>query len=285
MSYTPTSWVSGTTPVDAPEMNNIESIYAEATQSFEQDLFTPFVHSGLVATKDGTTASQLDVTAGIAFLLQASDNTLRRRAPTASTKSTSGHPSTTMYLDLNADGTWSWATTHSGVANYLSIASVTTDASSNILAVTDARNQTTSMFPALTGSIIVTGRFHGDGHLIIPRTTTNAAGPYLDFDVDTTNHRIIMYPTTNGTDTNAYGWTFASRAASNGALTTAITISPTGTTALDNGLLFTDGAGNLTGPAGGGIPVTRNNVAGSVPIYTGTTTPSSPPTGSIWAKA
>jgi hypothetical protein len=33
------------------------------------------------------------------------------------------------------------------------------------------------------------------------------------------------------------------------------------------------------------IPVTRNNAAGSTPIYAGLSSPTSPPTGPIWVKA
>jgi hypothetical protein len=33
------------------------------------------------------------------------------------------------------------------------------------------------------------------------------------------------------------------------------------------------------------LPVTRNNANATAPVYTGTTTPTTPPTGSIWIKA
>jgi hypothetical protein len=151
MPYTPTSWVSGTTPVDATEMNNLETQYVEATNSLEQDLLTAFVLSGLVATKDGTIANQLDVTAGVAFLKQA-DNSLRRRAPAAQ-NFTTATPSTTYYLDLNPDGTWSWGTTHSGQSNYLTICSVTTDASGNISIVTDARTLGATLLSSMAGTL------------------------------------------------------------------------------------------------------------------------------------
>lgn len=48
---------------------------------------------------------------------------------------------------------------------------------------------------------------------------------------------------------------------------------------------WVDQSGNYNGPIGGGIPTTRNGAALSVPIFTGTTTPVNPPTGSIWIKA
>ncbi len=57
------------------------------------------------------------------------------------------------------------------------------------------------------------------------------------------------------------------------------------------GLTINAAAGTIfTGPligasAGIGIPMTRNGAAASVPIYTGTTTPVNPPTGSLWFNA
>lgn len=153
MPFTATTFNSGAAPgIDAPVLNAMQTQYSEATLSLEQDLFSAFVLSGLVATKDGVTASQLDVTAGVAFVLQ-TDGTLRRRAPTSSTQSCSGHASTTLYLDLNPDGTWSFATTHSAQAGYLPIAQVTTDASANILTVTDVRTLTPSLLPAATAAL------------------------------------------------------------------------------------------------------------------------------------
>ncbi len=50
-------------------------------------------------------------------------------------------------------------------------------------------------------------------------------------------------------------------------------------------LFHIDLNGNISNPAGAGIPTTRNGVATSVPIYTGTNTPVSPPVGAIWIKA
>lgn len=151
MPYTTTSWTSGTTPVDAPEMNNLETQYAEATNSFEQDMFTAgWVQNGLVATKDGSVASQLDVTAGVAFLMQ-SDGTTRRRAPTSSTQSTTGHASTTMYLFLKTDGTFAWQTSSTPPSNALGIAHVTTDGSANISTVVDDRDLNPNLFSNAAG--------------------------------------------------------------------------------------------------------------------------------------
>jgi Concanavalin A-like lectin/glucanases superfamily len=145
MPYTPTSWVSGTTALSQSNMNNIETMYTEATNSFEQDLFAGYVLYGLVASKDTSTANQLDVTSGVAFLLQ-TDSTLRRRAPTSSTQTTSTH-STTYNLYLQPAGTWYWSTSNSPAANSLFIASVATDGSGNISTITNQRGTGISIFP------------------------------------------------------------------------------------------------------------------------------------------
>lgn len=138
MPYTPTHWVSGSTPCDAPELNNLEQQYLEATNSFEQDLFATsgFVWSGLVPTPTSG-APYLTVTKGVAYVPQ-SDGTLRRRVLAQSTQTTS-LASTTYYLFLNSDGTWTWGTTSTGPTNSLAICSVTTDGSGNISSVTDKR--------------------------------------------------------------------------------------------------------------------------------------------------
>lgn len=150
MPYVPTSWVSGTTPVDAPEQNNLETQYSEAVQSFERNLFAPFVLTGGACSIHGGLPKQMDVTTCTYYALQASDSTLRKRLINA-TNFTTVTASTTYYLDFNADGTTSWGTAHSGAANYLPIASVTTDSSGNILVITDARQTVINMFQAAIG--------------------------------------------------------------------------------------------------------------------------------------
>lgn len=419
MPYTSTSWVDGSTALNQSHLNNLETQYTEATNSFEQDLFTGFVFSGLVATKDGTVANKLDVTAGVAFLKQ-TDNTLRRRAP-ASSNQTTATPSTTYYLDLNPDGTWSWATSHTGQANYLPICQVTTDGSGNILAVTDERllnatflngmagqldlpvlyngltvatgatsldngGVTTSGTGILTttGSIIAgtsvqvgsavsgiksnlnyaaasnaavltppkagataqgivlqswdgaathnplsiggqyglaaswvdnSGNFNGPSVIgnggtlpVSSQQSGSANGVY----VQTWSGSAAMIPFSIGGQYNsALSWVDSSGnfnghslVGNNGTLPVSSQQSGSangiyfkswsGSAAVtsfsvggqyNSALSWVDGSGNFNGPAGGGVPVTRNNAASSVPIYTGTTSPTNPPTGSIWVKA
>ena len=155
--YTATSWVNGTTPLSQTHLNNLETQYQLATQTFEQDLFTPFVLYGMVATKDASTANQLDVTAGVAFLLQTDSTVARQSISSSSGPLTTSAHTATYYLDLNPNGTYSFATSHSGTANYLTIAQVTTDGSGNISTVTDKRNLTAQALPTQSGSFGVSG--------------------------------------------------------------------------------------------------------------------------------
>lgn len=153
MPYSPTSWSDGVTAATAARLNNLETQYVEATNSFEQDLLSAFVLSGLAPSKDGTLANQLDVTSGVAFPSQ-TDGTLRRRAINSSTQTTST-PNTTYYLFLNSDGTWTWGTSSSGPAHSLQICQVTTDASGNISAVTDKRVLSPSMLSGMAGPLLI----------------------------------------------------------------------------------------------------------------------------------
>src|SRR5258707_9313417 len=130
------------------QANNWETQYDEAVRSFQADLFTPFVFTGFAASKNGVTATQLDVTAGTAYVQQTSDNTKRNRSISSSSQSTVGHPSTTMWLFLNPDGTFAWQTSSTPPTNALAIAHATTDGSSNILVVTDDRVTITTLLPA-----------------------------------------------------------------------------------------------------------------------------------------
>lgn len=163
-------------PYNSGNANNAETQASVALHSLNPDLLTSgFVLSGVTSAKDGTTASQLDVASGVAYLI-VSDGTLARMdvgASAAGQFSTTGHASTTMYLDLNPDGSWSWATTHSAVTNHLTIASVATDASANISTVTDARPLATSLLspaqglhvgqPAAAGSGVTQSAFRMGG--------------------------------------------------------------------------------------------------------------------------
>lgn len=78
---------------------------------------------------------------------------------------------------------------------------------------------------------------------------------------------------------SALGFTF--RSWSGSAAVTAFSVGGQ----FNSALAWVDASGNYNGGTACGLPTNRNGTATSVPIYTGTTTPSSPPTGSIWAKA
>ena len=152
MPYVQTSWVNATTPVNATNMNHLETQYLEATLSIEPLLLTACVFNGLAATKDATTANQLDVAAGNAFLLQA-DNTLRQRGPGAQQTFTTSVINTTYNLYIQPDGTFYWSTSNAPAANSLAIATVTTDGSGNIVTVTDKRPTASTLFNGMLGTL------------------------------------------------------------------------------------------------------------------------------------
>jgi hypothetical protein len=96
-----------------------------------------FVETGLTATKNATTASQLDVVTGTAIMYQ--DTSIYSEYSPVAASFTTATASTIYYLDFNADGTWSWGTSHSTNVNYIPIAEVSTDTSGNIASVADKR--------------------------------------------------------------------------------------------------------------------------------------------------
>ncbi len=149
MPYTKTAWVNGTTAVSQANLNNLETQYDEATLSFGLDTLSAFVLLGGVGTIHGGLPKQMDVTQCIYYALQA-DFTYRRRVVNA-TNFTTVTASATYFLDYNPDGSTSWATSHSGVTNYVPIASVTTDGSGNISVITDARPTSVNLFPSAIG--------------------------------------------------------------------------------------------------------------------------------------
>lgn len=134
-------------------VGNSVNTNATTPNSIAQDVLTPFVlgASSLVATKDGSVANRLDVAGGVAWLRQ-HDGSLGRQAPSA-TFFLTVQVNSTYFLDLNPDGSWSFNTSHSGQANYLPIAQVTTDASGNIAAVTDERTLSTELLASLNGTL------------------------------------------------------------------------------------------------------------------------------------
>ncbi|MCF8566923.1 H-type lectin domain-containing protein [Alicyclobacillus tolerans] len=136
--------------VDGSQITNFSGVTTAQQQNLIADLFgdTSVVLSGGVATKDGTVANQLDVTAANVYF---SDGQHVNFAASQNGQITTATASTTYYLDYNPDGTTSWGTAHSTQTGYVPICSVTTDASGNISTVTDARPTTIKLFNALIG--------------------------------------------------------------------------------------------------------------------------------------
>lgn len=137
-----------------------------------------FVITGVEAAIDGGSPSQLNITAGEAFIKQA-DGSFRRRV-VGSNSVVVALPSTTYYLDLNPNGTLSFATAHSVDANYLPLATVATNVSTEISTVTDAR----PLF-LKTGDVEHTGRFASTPSITqtlldATRITNNARNKYVD---------------------------------------------------------------------------------------------------------
>lgn len=159
MPYTATTFNSGAAPgIDAAVLNAMQTQYSEAVQSFERNIFQPFVLVGGLCTIHGGLPKQMDVTGCTYYALQAGDSTLRWRVVNA-TNFTTVTASTTYFLDYNADGTTSWGTAHSGAANYVPIASVTTDGSGNISVITDARPTIINLFAAAVGLLQFDGQY------------------------------------------------------------------------------------------------------------------------------
>lgn len=116
---------------------------------------TSVVLSGGVATKDGSVATQLDVTAATVYF---SGGTRVAFAASAASQYLTSTASTTYYLDYNLDGTTSWGTAHSTQTGYVPICSVTTDSSGNVSTVSDVRPTTVELFhgaKAVDGSKLV----------------------------------------------------------------------------------------------------------------------------------
>lgn len=173
MPYTKTSWTSGTTPVDAPEMNNLETQYTESTLSINPDQGIAVVLSGCTGVRDGSNLAQLDFTGGTAYVKQ-TDGTFRERQPTTQNFTVSV-PSTSYYLDLNPDGTLSWGTSHSAVTNHITLLSLTTDGSTHIVTpITDLRPLTLNLFPGAASN--VTPQIGGDTLAQLKSNGGGAAG-------------------------------------------------------------------------------------------------------------
>ena len=159
--------------------------------ALEQDLLTPFVVYGLVCTKNGAHANQLDMTNGLALIRQA-DSSVGRVAPTTQSFLTST-PSATYFLDLNPDGTFSWGTTHSTQTNYLTICQVTTDVSANIATVTDARRLFTNFLNGMLGTIFIPTQLNVQDAVspiqavLSSAPVSDTVGIYLNVSGDTRN--------------------------------------------------------------------------------------------------
>jgi hypothetical protein len=112
---------------------------------YTQDVFgsSGCILSGLSVTKDGSNPKQIDVTSGVVYIKQ-SDGSLRRFAPIG-TSFTVTTPNNTYNLDFQPDGTWFWGVGHSTQPNYINVATVTSDGSSNVNVITPNPNAYTNV--------------------------------------------------------------------------------------------------------------------------------------------
>ncbi len=162
------------------------------------DLFAQgFVLSGLQASKDGVTATKLNVTAGVAYVQQAGGG-LRRYTP-AVTSFTTAATSALYYLDLQPDGTWSWATTHSTQTGYLPVAEVQTDASGNIATVTDRRNLLPGLGPVNADRLDGYHAGHSSGQVPVSDGTVNTSLNADKLDGYDAGHASGQVPVSDGT--------------------------------------------------------------------------------------
>ena len=162
-------------------VNYDETQAAIALHSFNPYLISSgYVHSGATCTKDGTVASQLDIASGEAWLIQ-SDGTLALCDIAAdNTHTTTGNPSTTMYLYLQPDGSWYWNTANTPAANSLFMAQVVTDASANIATVTDKRPLSTTFLSPAQGLHVGQPGAAGSGVTQAFLRLGGAVGSYLN---------------------------------------------------------------------------------------------------------
>lgn len=117
---------------------NNDAFLKAFAETLAKDIFAAgFIVSGMVATINGSTPTQLDVTAGVAYLQQPSGGLARFEANAQSFDVALA--SATYYLDIQPDGTYHWGTAHSAQANYLPVATVITTETGTIDTVTDNR--------------------------------------------------------------------------------------------------------------------------------------------------
>lgn len=130
----------------------------------------PLVLSGGVATRDATTASQLNITAVKLVQKVAATGFINRVELPVSTKSTT-LGNTTYYLDVVPNATdYTWGTAHP-TGDYATLATVNTDASGNISTVSDTRQLTVKLFQGFDVTMQLQGLDMGAGYGVA--TTTN----------------------------------------------------------------------------------------------------------------
>lgn len=196
---------SGTFPVSLSGLTNLGNAILgnSAAVTLEQDLVTPFVLTGLAPSHTGF--NLYSAAAGIAYLRQSDSSLLRLAYATIAVNLTT--PSATYYHDINPDGTYSLGTAHSTQPNYLTIATITTDAGDNITAVTDTRTMATTLFPNMSNTVNAPGmvmyNLHVDKNIQVDNeisvqgllaVTSNVTGNGYVLDIDGSHDDLRFIP-------------------------------------------------------------------------------------------
>jgi hypothetical protein len=148
--------------------------------------------TGGVASKNGTTANRLDITAVKAIIKIAATGYVARVELTASSKFTT-QASAVYYLSILPSATdYSWSTS-APTGDYVLLATVSTDNTGNIAVVSDNRNITTALFDGYAA--VITPHAHKSTHVTggtdaltpadigaIPAPATPAKGEIMVYD-------------------------------------------------------------------------------------------------------
>lgn len=130
--------------------------FPEIKKTFMDLIGGGLVLKGGLATKNGTTANQLDITPATVLIKDTSTGYISRVEISTPSKSTT-LANATFYLDVALNATdYSFGTSHPS-GDYIALAEVATDGSGNIATVNDVRPLTSTMLSGMDGKILIPG--------------------------------------------------------------------------------------------------------------------------------
>ena len=161
--------------------------FPEIKKTFMDLIGGGLVLKGGVATKNGTTANQLDITATTVLMKDTSTGYISRVEISTPSKSTT-LANATFYLDVALNATdYSFGTSHPS-GDYIALAEVATDGSGNIATVNDVRPLTSTMLSGMDGKILIPGaNVTGNVPTAVTKSGDTMTGA-LEFN--TANHKI-----------------------------------------------------------------------------------------------